>query len=119
MLNHLPLPLFLVGLVALYVGERALQGTARHGADAFAALLLVAAVVIAGMRWAGATAQRKQAHGWVLAGYGVALAGVALYAATAAGLVSGGGEKLPVLLQVAWPGLVLLGLLPTIAMELA
>jgi hypothetical protein len=118
MLNHLPLPLFLVGLAVLYVGERALQGTARYGADVVACALLAAALAAAAARFGRATAQRRQAHGWVLLGYGVATLGLGLYAAVTTGAFSG-SEKLPVLLQVVWPGLVVLGLLPTVAMELA
>lgn len=117
--HRLPAPLFAAGLAAVYLGERALQDTPRWCLEGLGGLLLLAGFGLALGRWQGAQAERKQAYGWLMCAYVVALTGAALYAAQAPELAWVTEPKIRTVLQVAWPALVLLGLLPMVAMELA
>ena len=115
----LPLPLMLLALAALYLGERALIDATRGIANGLGVALLVASLVLSAWRWRRSTAERRQAHRNVFLCYVVVLAGLALYAVQTPELDLVTSNRLRTLLLVGWPGCILLGLLPAIAMELA
>ena len=118
--DKLPMPLFGAGLAALYLGERALQDTPRLALDALAGILLLAGFALALGRWTGAAKpERKRAYGWLMQAYTVALLGVGVYGLQSPEWALISDAKLHTCLQVAWPALVLLGVLPMVAMELA
>ena len=111
-------PLFF-GLMVLYVGERAFADTGRWVLDAIGGVALVAALIIAALRARGSSPERKKALGRLLIEYGLVVAGVLLYFAQGdlLELIPAGDGRTAV--QIVWPGLLLLGLLPAIAMEMA
>jgi hypothetical protein len=109
----------LFGLLALYIGERSLSGGPRWAVSGFGAALFLFGVVAALLRRNGAADERRAASGRVLAHYGIAVLGLALYAAGLddVGLLADG--KLETVVQVLWPALVVVGMAPAIALELA
>jgi len=119
----MPLPLFLIGLVLLYLGERALAGTSRIVADGLGAALLLLSLSVAVLRFAKAKqAERRSAARNLLFHYGLgAVAVLAYFAQTEEfGLFSVTGEnRVRNLIMVLWPVVLVIGLGPAIAMELA
>jgi hypothetical protein len=116
-----PLLIFLVGLAAIYLGERSLAHAARLAADGLGALLLLVAIGVAIARlaavWARPSDEDRRAAAKVLGAYALCLLAVGLYAA-ALWLPAEGSHLRPVLL-VIWPFVLLLGLAPAVAIELA
>lgn len=109
----------LAGLSALYLGERTLADLWRVGVAGVGTLLVLAALSCAVVRLLRTQGERRRAHAWVVLAYGVVVAALGVYAATLPQLGLATDGKIHTVLQVAWPALLLLGLLPAIAMELA
>ncbi|MEE8408396.1 MAG: Gldg family protein [Myxococcota bacterium] len=118
LLYYLPGALFLTGLVALFIAERALSGLARWGVGGLG-LLCIVAIGLGALRLKSADGDRRRAAGRILIEYAIVLVGLLLYFVQldALGLIEAG--KLQTVLQVSWPALVLLGIAPAIAMEVA
>ncbi len=115
-----PLPYFALGLAALYLGERTLADKARLLCDGLGLALLVFAVAMAAWRLVARKEQpERRAALLLLLAYAVASLGVGLYGVVAYLLPAAGSDRVRVILSVAWPVLVLAGVLPALAMELA
>ena len=121
MMRRSPLLWFLFGLFAVYVGERSLTGNARWIVDGIGALLLGTALVISliSVVKAGRTRHRetRQAATAALLSYLVCLLGIGLYAIAANAAAD--ATTLRTALAVIWPLVVVLGLVPAVAIELA
>lgn len=105
------------GLAAFYLGERVLAGSQRVTFDGLGAALMFLGLALAARRWSNAQAERRLAAARILGHYALCVVGLALYAALVLDKVPIG--KPQVLAQVLWPAIVLFGLGPAFAMELA
>jgi hypothetical protein len=114
-----PLSLFLFGLVALYIGERALVEKARWVVSGLGGLSLVVALGLGFVRQRGFDGDRRRGAMRIFIEYAVAFLAVLLYGAQTTELDLVREGKLHTILQVGWPALLLLALLPAVAMELA
>lgn len=122
MLRRFTFVLFAAGLAAIYVAERSLSDTPRWTLDGIGALLLALALGVAltrvGSAWGRGDESRRSTLTAALA-YGLALAAVGLYALQAAFFQGAEHTTARTVLLVAWPALLLLGLAPALAIELA
>lgn len=118
-LSRLALPLMLVALGLLYVGERVLDGSPRVVVSALGAALVVLAFTISVARWLIASGDQRSAHFWLVLAYKVVADSLLIYCVQSDWLawLSEGGVY--VVAQVLWPFLLVLGLVPAIAMERA
>ncbi len=118
-MSRTPFLPFVLGSVVLFVAERTLTDTARLVGLGLAGVLLVLGLGWAARRAFSAKAPDSlRAARLLLVAYLVATAGMALYAVSAY-LLPAGPSDTRTLLQVGWPVLYLLGLLPALTMELA
>jgi putative flippase GtrA len=116
--------LFLGGLVALFLGERMIgEGTPRLAVTGFGALILLGAVGVRAWSFTRSTERLQDAHRIALGFNIVALAGLAVYAATldtftGALLDSDDAiQRWQGSLGAVWPILVLCGTLPVAAID--
>ena len=114
-----PLPVLLAGLAFLYLGERVLEGTARSVCSGVGAVALLAAIALAALRAGAAQNARRRAGYWLVTGYITIAGGLALYAIQSDWLGWLEDGMAFDLIRVAWPVVVVMGVAPTLAMELA
>jgi len=122
MLRRFTFVLFAAGLATLYVAERSLSDTPRWVLDGIGALLLALGLGLALARLASAWSRDDESRRstWAaVAAYALALAAVGLYAIESAFLQGAEHTTARTVLMVAWPALLLLGLAPALAIELA
>lgn len=117
--KRIPLILLLASLVLLYVGERAFTETLRTATLAVGALVLVASLVTAALRFVRASGDARTAYVKVLVHYGLAALAVALYFAQTKDVAIVPAGRMQTVIQVVWPALLLLAIAPAIAMERA
>lgn len=115
---YLPLAMFSLGLVAIYIGERALSGVARYAVSGLGALCLVAIALIA-FRLKVVDGERRRATVRILIEYSICVLAIALYFVQSDDLGWIDAGKLQTALKVVWPALLILGLAPAVAMEVA
>ncbi len=115
--NKLPPSCVLLALTLLYAGERVFDGKMRTGLNRVGMATLGVGLLLALVRIMRNTGDRRKAWAEVFFDYLVVFVGLSLYATQRSGIVSSG--RLFTLLQVCWPGVLLLGLLPAIAQEMA
>jgi hypothetical protein len=113
----LPLTLLLAGLLAIFIGERALVGVPRYVVSGFG-IITVVAFILAALRIRLSDGERRFAAMRITLEYAICLVALLLYIGQMEdlGLVDG---KVRTIIQVGWPAVLLLGLLPAIAMEMA
>ena len=116
--SYLPMGLLLGGLGALYLGERALDDMARYVVSGLGGLSLLASLGLALSRIKKSDGQRRTAAKRIVIEYGVGIVALLVYFLLASGTVAADG-KLHTMLQVIWPAVLLLALVPAIAMEMA
>lgn len=109
--------LIVVGLVLAYVGERVLTEGPRYAADALSAVAILAGLITAALRMTKATGDARRSYAWMLVHYGVVFAALVLYVLQLSELAIVPAGRPQFALQVIWPGLLALGLLPALAME--
>ncbi len=112
-----PLLYLTLGLSALYLGERALEGLLGHGVAGCGVVLVLAACALATRRLGDTDPERQRAAARLLAAYAVVVLALALYAVPTYLLELSPRPR--ALVMVLWPGLMLFGLVPIAAMELA
>jgi hypothetical protein len=112
-----PISALIAGLAAFYVAERALHDMTYWVVHVLGALSLLTAGVLAGMRPRLSEGDRRRAYARVFIEYAIVALAVVLYFLMKHDLVPEG--KLHATVQVLWPALLLLGLVPAIAMELS
>src|SRR5258708_5478062 len=120
-LTSLPTLTFFIGLVVLFVGERAIgdSGSKRQIADILAGLLLVGGFFWRAQQMSGAKdPSQKSAEGWLLACSGAILFGIGLYFAFSLGKDSlhdslgKGFDRMDGINAILWPVLITGGALP-------
>lgn len=123
MLRRSPLLPFVLGLFLIYLAERSLADTPRSIALLVGGASLFAGVALAVVRRVRAArradAESRAATGTVLAAYMLCLLALGLYAITHNLLEGAEHADLRTALTVAWPFVMLFGLVPAAAMELA
>ena len=123
MLRRSPLLPFVLGLAATYVAERTLSGTARWITLGVGALLLALGLGLALWRvWRAARGSGKEARkaaATAVSGYLLCLVALGMYALTAALLEGAEHATARTVVTIAWPFVLLLGLVPTLTVELA
>lgn len=122
MLRRFTFVIFAAGLAAVYVAERSLSDMPRWALDGVGALLLALGLGLAVARLASAFRrddESRRSAATAVGAYVVALAAVGLYAVESALLQGAEHATARTVLMVAWPTLLLLGLAPGLAIELA
>lgn len=116
---YMPLASLVSGLGVLFVGERALHDTARIVVSGLGAMLFLAGMALAIVRMGMAHGDKQKATKRILFEYAICVFALLLYGLqmSEVNLVPQG--RVQVMLMVAWPGVLCLGLLPLVAMELA
>lgn len=117
MQKRLPLVLALATLVLFYIGERVLTDAPRYAFDALAALAYIGCIVTAFARMGRAQGDARRAYGWMLVHYALFGVALVLYVVQLGDVNLVPAGKPQVALQVIWPAIAALGLLPVIAME--
>ncbi|MEK7703391.1 MAG: ABC transporter, partial [Myxococcota bacterium] len=116
---RLPLTYLAVGLALLYVGERALTDASRWAIDALGVALVLLASALALWRAVRASDTRRRAAWRIFVEYVLVLLGLGIYVLQLRELGIARTGELGTILRVGWPALVLLGLFPAIAKEVA
>ena len=80
---------------------------------------LLVALILAIVRVGRSLRDRRRAYVWVVLAYKLVVLGVVLYSIGQSLGSTADDSRLPTVLQVVWPALILLGLMPAVAMELA
>lgn len=117
--SRLPLWLLSLGLLSLYLGVRVLTDLPQKLAVGVGATLLPVALALAIGRVLATQGDRRKAYTRMVLEYLLVLAAVLLYAAQSDTLMWVTSKNLTTVLQVSWPALLFLGLMPALVGEMA
>ncbi|MEZ4272434.1 MAG: Gldg family protein [Myxococcota bacterium] len=119
MLERLAMPLMLVGLSALFLGERVLTDTGRIVGDVFGTLLILSALGLSIFSVLRGRMDRRTAALRVTLSYGLCVVALLIYVLQHESLRWIDDASTRVVLSVLWPTLLIFGLAPAVAMEMS
>ncbi len=117
--SRLPLWLLSLGLLSLYLGVRVLTDLPQVLAVGVGAILLPVALGLAVWRVFVTEGDRRRAYTRTVLEYALVLAAALLYAVQSDKLMWVTSKNIATVLQVSWPALLLLGLVPALVSEMA